>query len=557
MRVLALDTESNGKDYRHDPEAQTIGVSLADSPSTGKYYPLYHEMGTNLDPSIALPEIQRRIDEADAIACHNLKHDELAMDNIGIDIRKKKRYCTMLMVHWINENLPNKGLNSASKHYGGQPKNKSDLMERFIKTMGWGSIPVPIMEPYAINDAEITQDLFWKVYPTWKAEGFEGYLWERELKFMNLLQRMEALGVEIDQDLCEREIVVGTKRMEEVKGLLHGLNPMSGKDLDFLLTQTLGIPVQKWTDKGNPSFDKEAMELYEQILELRNDPTAQLVLEYRGWQKTISSNYTSYLELQSFLGNVHPNFKMHGPVTTRLSCEKPNLQQIPRASAKRWNGRLKKAFRGRAGYRLYEADYANLELRLAAVYSQEPNLLGPLSQGFKPFDVMAEQLQWERQDCKTFTYATLYGGGVQRIRDLFNLSMDDAAAMRSEWFGTYPGLQESSKKAGRLAERRGYIKLWTDRRRHLSYREGYKAFNSLLQGGAAELVKSVMLALDEVIDWVECRMLIQVHDSVWFEIMEGTQDKWLPIIREVMENVRIHHQQFGSIPFPVDIKEVA
>lgn len=556
MNLLSVDTESNGRDYRHDPLAKTIGISYADSPSTGAYFPFHHEMGQNLGP-IEFGNVKRKIESADAIVCHNIKHDTLALDNLGINIRQKKLYCTMLMAHWVNENLPNKSLEYVSKHYGGRPKDKSDLMEKFIKHFGWGSVPVLVMTPYAERDAELPYFLFEKIYPMFQAEGFDGALWERELKFIDLIQRMEAIGVLIDQDLCQQEIEYGTKRMHEIRKELNGLNPMSGKDLEFLLIDQLGLPVQKMTDKGNLSFDKEAMEAYEQILELRKDPTASLILEYRGWQKTISSNYESYMNLLSHKGTVHPNFNTHVARTTRLSCEKPNLQQIPRSSAKRWNGKLKKAFPARPGFRNYEFDYANLEFRLAAVYSQEPNMLIPLAEGFKPFDVMAEQLQWERQDCKTFTYATLYGGGIKRIRDLFGIPFDEAKQRRADWFGNYPAVQESSNKASRLAERRGYVSLWTGRRRHLSRNEGYKAFNSLLQGGAAELVKSVMLALDQVIDWQECKMLIQVHDSIWFEIAIGTEGKWIPIIREVMENVSAHNKHFGKIPFPVDMKEVA
>lgn len=556
MDLLSVDTESNGRDYRHDPLARTTGVSYADSPSTGVYFPFHHEMGGNLGPE-ELEAVKRKIEGADVIVCHNLKHDELALANLGIDIKKKKRYCTMLMAHWVNENLPNKSLEYVSKHYGGRPKDKSALMEQFIKVFGWGGVPVEIMRPYAETDAELPYFLFEKIYPTFQAEGFDGPLWERELKFVDLIQRMEAIGVLIDQDLCEQEIEYGTERMQVIRKELNGLNPMSGKDLHFLLIDQLGLPVQKLTDKGAVSFDKEAMEAYEQILELRKDPTASRILEYRGWQKTVSSNYESYMSLLSHKGTVHPNFKLWGPRTTRLSCEKPNLQQIPRSSANRWNGRLKKAFLPRPGFRNYEFDYANLEFRLAAVYSQEPNMILPLSQGFKPFDAMAEQLGWERQDCKTFTYATLYGGGIKRIRDLFDIPFEEAKQRRSDWFGTYPAVQVSSNKASRLAERRGYVSLWTGRRRHLSRNEGYKAFNSLLQGGAAELVKSVMLALDEVIDWDECSMLIQVHDSIWFQIATGTEDKWIPIIREIMENVSAHNKHFGKIPFPVDMKEIA
>lgn len=557
MLTLAIDTESNGRDYRHDPLAVTTGVSIATSPTTSDYYPFQHELGNNhIWPTFygVHYHLKKWIESADVLVMHNAKHDILALRQLGIDIKDKLYYCTMLEAHWVDENLPNKSLDYVSKRYGGQPKAKSKLMDKFIKVYGWGGIPVEVIREYAETDACLAYHIHERVHPTFVREGYDGALWERERRFTDLIMRMEALGVAIDQDLCEQEMLVGTQRMEEILGELK-LNPMSGADLKKLLIDQLGLPVQKLTPAGKPSFDKEAMAAYEQILELRNDRTAELILEYRGWQKTLSSNYSSYLELQSGRGNLHPSFKLHGTRSGRLSCEKPNLQQIPRSSPKRWNGSLKRAFRPRPGYKLFEADYSNLELRLAAVYSKEPNLVGPLVEGFKPFDVMAEQLKWERQDCKTFTYATLYGGGVKRIHDLFGIPMDDAKTMRSDWFGNYPHILTASQRASRLAERRGYIALWTGRRRHLTRNEGYKAFNSLLQGGAAELVKSVMLALDEVIDWQECRMLLQVHDSVVFEIAIGTEDKWLPIIREVMENVSAYHVQFGTVPFPVEIKE--
>lgn len=556
-QIVSVDSESNGRDYRHDPLARTTGVSIATSLEGGDYFPFQHELGVNhVWPTFYGVHyyLKNLIESADVLLMHNAKHDILALEQIGIDVRHKNYYCTMLETHFVNENLPNKSLDYVSKWCGGEPKVKSKLMGKFIKHMGYGSIPVEVMRQYAETDACLPLHIHNKLYPTFVAEGYDGELWEREKRFTDLIMRMEALGIAIDSDLCEQEIEFGTQRMQDILDDLK-LNPMSGGDLKKLLIDQMGIPSQKSTPTGKPSFDKEAMGLYEQILEQRNDETARKVLEYRGWQKTISSNYSSYLELQSSNGNLHPSFKLHGTRSGRLSCEKPNLQQIPRSSARRWNGSLKKAFRARPGFRIFEADYANLELRLAAVYSQEPNLLGPLSQGFKPFDVMAEQLAWERQNCKTFTYATLYGGGVGRIKDLFSIPYDDAKAMRADWFGNYPNILDASRKAGRLAERRGYIALWTGRRRHLDHRDGYKAFNSLLQGGAAELVKSVMLALDQVIDWVECRMLLQVHDSVVFEIAIGREEYWLPIIRKVMENVSAFHPQFGKIPFPVDIKE--
>src|SRR5258708_14765821 len=118
-------------------------------------------------------------------------------------------------------------------------------------------------------------------------------------------------------------------------------------------------------------FDKYAMEEYELLLAASDNETAGLVLEYRGWFKTVSSNYKAYLDLLSPDGFLRPNYKVHGTRTRRLSCEKPNLQQIPRSTPKRWNGNLKKAFVARRGYTLSELYYVQLEFRHAAGYSRD------------------------------------------------------------------------------------------------------------------------------------------------------------------------------------------
>lgn len=554
MKVLGIDTESNGRDYRHDPEAVTTGVSLADSPTSGKYYPLHHEIGVNLGPE-GLAEIRKRIDDADVLVFHNRKHDRLALKQLGIDIDHKRTYCTMLMTHFLHENLPNKSLDYVCRRFGITGKDKSPLMEQFIKCLGWGGIPVEVIRPYAERDAEAPYEIFEKLYPRFCAEGYER-LWGREMAFSDLISQMECLGISVDQSLCRQESMRGHSRMEEIREAL-GLNPSSPKDLEELLINQLGLDVEKETPNGKPSFDKEAMKAYEEVLSVRDNPTAKLVLEYRGWQKSCSSNYDAYLKLLSPNGTLHPNFKLHGTRTGRLSCESPNLQQIPRSSANAWNGNLKRAFVARKGYVLYEADYANLELRLAAVYSQEPNLIEPLRAGYKPFDAMAEQLGWPRQNCKTFTYATLYGGGVRRIANLFGLAWEDAKQMRESWYANFPRMHMASERASRLAERRGYVALWTGRRRHLRRDDAHKALNSLLQGGAAELVKSVMLTLTDLIDWDTCRMLLQVHDSIVFEIKSGTEGYWIPRIQTAMEDVSACHAQFGKIPFPVEVKRWA
>lgn len=557
--TLSVDTEGNALDVREkaNPDGFTMGISLGHRSAAGglryDYYPLRH-MYDNLSWENFQPALRRIIENHPRIVMHNAKHDIAALANLGIKVPRNKYYDTMLGVTWINEELPSKRLDYVSQHYGGQPKNRSQIMQDIIDDFGWGYIPSTMIADYARNDAKITLELDEKIMPTFTKEGYDGPLWERERRFLDLIMKMEALGVRVDTDVCEKEIFIGKLKMEEVRHLLDGRNPSSNKDLYQILIVEMGLPILKETDKGNPSFDAEAMKEYELILSHRNNDTARLVLEYRGWQKTVSSNYQAYLDLLSPDGNLRCNYKLHGTKTTRLSCELPNLQQIPRVSENRWNGLLKQAFIAREGYTLWEADFSNLEMRVSAVYSQDPSLLATFRSGRNFFDDMEVALGRPRHLCKTLNYSINYGAGPNKVKSIFDITYEEACRMIDQYYRTYPQVRFVSNRAGSLAKHRGYVKMWTGRRRHFGDpNHGYKAYNSIIQGGAAEIVKSVMLALSEVIDWDECKMLLTIHDSVVFEIATGYEQKWLPIIREVMENVRVFNDNFGTVPFPVDM----
>lgn len=552
---LVVDVESNGKDFRHDPEARLTGVAIAYR-FEGEVFSLFH------------PWDQLPTEWADVIrnhpcrVFHNAKYDLVALATSGINVTHLPFYDTMLMGHWIDENMPNKSLDFMSKRYGGKPKLKPPEIKAAEKSGRWDLIPLPILAEYAKNDAFITLELFEKLYPRFTEEGYAGELWDIEQKFVRLIIRMESYGVRIDKELCKSEIAYGIQRMEEISRELKA-NVGSRDDLEVLLIDVLKLTPYKISEKtGKPSFDKESMAHYEFELEQRNDTTAKLVLEYRGWQKAVSAYYKSYLQLCSRSQNVHPNFKLHGTRTGRLSCEKPNFQQVPRKSSSRWNRNNKAVIVARNGWVLFEADYANLEFRLGAVYSKEPNMVKPLIAGVKPFDAMAELLHgphWtdeQRQACKVETYMTSYGAGTAKIAKVLGISPEASKERRSRFWQAYPKLLAITRKAQRNAEIRGYAPLWSGRRRHFPYKsECHKAFNSIIQGGAAELVKRIMLRLADLLDWDECRMLLQIHDSIVFEIREDKIDTWLPVIRTIMEDVGAIHSAFKLVPFPVDIKK--
>lgn len=559
--IIAVDTETTTSGHKNDDSdirdgtGHCNGLSLASRlPGVGivsTYLPFRHNFGGNLENDL-LFELKKKIENYRGyLSFHNAKFDMFSMRTLGINYTGKF-YCTLQLAHLINENLPYaKDLDSCGKFYLDDPgKLKSEAFKDFVKAFGWKAIPPELIFEYAAYDANLDYRLLEKLLSLMD-DDLKAY-WEEKQKFYKVIISMESRGVRVDTDLCKRMITQGDYIMQDITDIL-GLNPGSPKDLKNLLIDKMELPVVKKSKKtGAPSFDKYAMEEYELMLANSDDPTAEYILSYRGWQKSVSSNYKAYLELLSPDGRLRPNYKLHGTKTGRMSCEKPNLQQIPRKSNKPWNGEMKSAFIADEGYELWEADYGQLELRLATAYAAEDKLKLLFNQGRDVFTEMSEQLGMARHDTKTLTYTIQYGGGINRISTVFNVSPTQAEKYISNFYETYPGFRTMSNMAKRKAAAKGSLKLWSGRKRHFLYpaEESHKAFNSVIQGGAADIVERTMVRLDaNGCNVNDCRMLLQVHDSVVFEIKKEKLDYYIPKIRDIMVNVE---PDFG-VKFAVDV----
>lgn len=546
--LLTIDTESG-------ETRGLMGVSVAFDGliNTGFY------MGWNHDDRNLIESQRVRLsrilnDETKTLVFHNAAYDLKVLERAGLIKRGRKNfYDTMLMVHWINENLKNYSLDRQSQAYGGKPKNRTSAMQYQIDTYGWDGVTFEMNDKYSSHDAWITHELFRKLLPEFQKQGFDGPLWEVEQKYVWVIANMIELGIKIDLEFCIREMLKGNEVMLRMRNELH-INPGSPIGLNKLLHDDLGLPVMKLTPGGKPCFDKEAMALYDQLLEKVDDERAKKVLRYRGWQKTVSSNYKAYIDLRDSDNVLHPGYKIHGTETGRASCEKPNLQQIPKASIKEWNGNLKTAFIPRDGYGLWEVDYSQLEFRLTCAYAEQHDLIEIFNDPSRDiFTEMASTMGWLRQNVKTLVYLILFGGGANRAKVAFNLdTIEEGMELVNEFHRTYPEIKKISRKAQNLATTRGYVQYWTGRRRHFPKgSKYYRAFNSIIQGGEAEIVKRAMIKLDETVCNEECRMVLQVHDSIVFEIKVGEESNYLPKIKEAMEAVDF---DFG-VQFRVDTKK--
>jgi DNA polymerase I-like protein with 3'-5' exonuclease and polymerase domains len=565
---LVIDTEGT---LTH-PHSETWGLSYS-SFGLNEYFAFNHKIGQNL-PQEWLANLVSVVEDAPFVTMHHAKHDLRSLRNLGINRFGKPFYCSQVMAHMTDENRFTTELGPMSVSYGGQSKQMPKAMKIITEceSFGWPMVPVELMVGYASHDAVITEDpVFSNIFAEYQEQYGDTDLWDWEQRWLQTLCHIEDAGVLIDVELAEREYDRGCQIMAEMKASL-GFNPGSSDQLGEFLVTDLGLPVLKWTDGGKsgkkkPSFTKDVMERYDTLLEQRGDKRAKQILRYRGWQKCTSSSYLPYLEKRSPVdGRLRTNYRMDRARTGRLTASV--LHQIPRMGKQEWNSHTKECIITEEGRTAWEADFRNLEFRVGALYAVAMDTSGKTQRLIDifnnierdVFDEMAAQNGIERDPMKTTAYLIQFGGGATKLSESLNVSELTARGIISEYYRNYPGFAKASITAERRADQRGFVSYWTGRRRHFKFEsEHHKAFNSLCQGGAFEIVKRQGTRLQEAgLNNDECRMDLTVHDSFRFSIENGKEDKYLPEIKAVMEDViSLDPEKLSGVKFPVEINKWA
>lgn len=545
--MLAIDTETNGKDVR-DSRGLLYGISIAYETPTNElisfYMPFRHPFSVNYNLNLAeFQPILQKLFDAKPIIFHHYRHDAFSLATAGIDVwNHTKVFDTLIICHEVDENDFDYALEAQARKWldqDGKKNQKDSPLALFINAFGWEQVPALMIAEYAGWDANLTYRLFKKVWPLYHRAGGKD-LWPHKLEVMKMLGVMERQGINIDVDLCDEMAVKGEHEMKLIQEKLGGRNPASPNDLKILLLDDLQLEPQYSKKTGRLTFDKDAMEIYDALLEESKNPLAQLVISYRGWQKSVSANYIPYVARLSPDGMLRCNYKLHGTKTGRLACEKPNLQQIPKSSVKPWNGRMKDCFIATSPDRvLIEPDMKQLEFRLATTYARDPALIKIFESGIDVFDQMSGQLGMERFEVKTLSYLIQYGGGVPRIMHVFGIGESFAKRIQSNFFDTYPGLRNQRQKSKNIAAVRGYVKTWSGRHQHFRFpSEHHKAFNKVIQGGAADIVERCMLRIRDagMLDGdTQCRL--QVHDSLALEVPRANAIEIAHEVRSIMSAV--------------------
>ena len=265
----------------------------------------------------------------------------------------------------------------------------------------------------------------------------------------------------------------------------------------------------------------------------------------------VLSGYLRKYPLIARDGRLYGQFHQTGTVTGRLSSSDPNLQNQPA------RGELGKAVRSLFKGNLVVGDYDGLEMRIMAHYSQDPKLLTIFRDGKDPHATTAQAIfgpgftSEERDVGKTVNYALGYGAGPGKLALVLSLAghhttFGEARDYMDEVQGFYDRLFEWREEVIEDAAVRGYVTTLMGRRRHLvgnkdnvaAWKTGTygsrQAVNSLIQGGAADIIQRVM----PKVDWPDLRLVCQVHDELIWE----WDDKHRPT-RETLNSIQVLGEQ--------------
>lgn len=541
-----VDTETTGLSIFGNagrPRDKVIGISI-DIGEEAYYFPFRHLQGTNL-PMNCMEFFQRYLsDPHRTYGGWNYNYDLHMMAFDGIDIAPNFEDA-MLAIHLLNENEDNFKLKDLSDKYQigdgslqesiledkvfnecqrlGLECSRSSRSSNNTKSMMYVLLPADV-EPYACDDVRLTRGMLDMARPALKYHGLYD-IWKQINYYSYIVTLMEHRGMHIDIDIIHRYKDEAVTHIEDAMKRLHEkagfeLNPNSPKKVAAFLgvQSTAAEQLQILIDAGGEDAEK-----------------AKLVQEARGWKSVDSRYYTPYLNLMDEHNVLHCSLNLIGTYTGRLSCSNPNLQAVAKATEV---FKVKDVFTARPGMTMIQADYKQAEMRLVTHYTKDKTMRELIESDADLHSATAELLSIPRNAAKRINFSVIYGIGYKHLAENLRVDLETARDYLERYHALYPGFRKLMNQCEDFAKKNGYIKMWTGRTRHFNVpsADPHKAMSNLIQGGVAEIVRVAISRLFPAITDIGGYMLLQVHDSVIFEVPDESLKVALPTIKKIMED---------------------
>lgn len=384
-------------------------------------------------------------------------------------------------------------------------------------------------------------------FPRIQEENLER-VFDVEMGVLNALCGMRLAGARMDMERLQELHDVLTKEVavceaEVYRSAGHVFNINSPKQKQVVLYKEQKLKPWKLTKGGmkkpemirtfeDYSTDDDVLESY------AGNAVVDAIREYGDKAKLLSTYVDSWLGYNGdpliYDEHLHAGFLQYGTVTGRFSCRKPNLQNIPTPFTE--DGRkIRDVFIAEPGGKLIVADYSQIELVVLAHYVGSGKLYEGFQQGIDPHTMTAAMVlgkrpeditKSERQDLgKTLGFAVVYGAGLGKVANMAKITPQQAKVVLKKHEQMFPEIHGFRDSVISLAKTRRppYITTLLGRRRRVpmllsrddKLRMGAErqTFNSLIQGGAADILKFAMVNLDSMLP-EDIKMILTVHDEL-------------------------------------------
>ena len=530
---------------------------------------------------------------------HNIKFDLKAIAKYYRGVVCTKPYFDTMMAAFILDNRTKNSLGLAACA-------ERELGLEVVKGVGKAVERHSFSEvaKYAGIDAETTWNLY-KIYDERLVERNMSTVWRLEMDLMLVLADMELAGAHIDEKeleslrkQLEKDIVKVTGEAFKLAGKEFHMNSIQEKQKLLFTPKSeggRGIRPNKTikialTPKGldavksgqeiwpqHYSVSAEALEYYRE-----KDPLVAAIMKYQDLNKIMTTYVTPYtggevtrttagksktVERQSLLvnGKVHTNFKSHGAETGRFSSSEPNLQNIP--SQGEYGKLIRNLFIAPPGYKLVVADYSQIEPRIIASFSRDPKFMQNYLEGGDIYTTIGDEMKVDRRAGKVLVLAIAYGVGPEKIADQIGCTVKEAHQLMDRFNDAFTSINNYRDRVIRTARQQRplpFVQTVLGRRRYIpellnkdlgqKSRAERQAFNTVIQGSAADLIKLAMVRAHSCfVDEPEVNVLLTVHDELVTITPDHLADEVAAAITASMEGVTLPDMM---VPLIADTKIV-
>lgn len=548
--------------YAVGPEAMTASlraIAVSTAPGNGRYVdipphePARSEMMSLLEPLFTSPST--------TLVSHDIKRDIVLLRREKILV-SSPYFDTQLAHYLLQPEMRHRLADIVMNLLAIQMDEYDDTSRK-----PFGPLPAGEEVKRLCQQADMTRRLKAPLTELLDKNGQRRLLDEIELPLASVLADMEWTGVRIDTAELARLSVSLTAQLREIEEKAYELagekfNISSPMQVGEILFGKLKLNTRaKRTKKGSYSTTEEV------LLKHRDaHPLVGLILEARGLKKLL----TTYVDALPTLvnpstGKIHTTFNQTVTATGRISSANPNLQNIPIRTE---DGReVRRAFIADEGCLVMSADYSQIELRLLADLSNDPELTEAFNSGLDIHRATASKIYHvpygevtdnQRRKAKTANFGTVYGISAFGLAERLNIPRAEAKELIDGYFTTYPHIRQFIEESTEKARKEGYVSTIMGRKRYLpdinsrnatvrSYAER-NAVNAPIQGSAADIIKIAMIRVHHEMNrlGLKSKMVLQVHDELVFNV----HPEELPVLQELV--IREMSGAFsGAVPLEV------